>query len=193
MASATRELRAPKYRNLDVVNGSSAYELDWEDRRRQLDHAGDASHYREEERRQEQAVRKIRKETKVQVREAQHVSAFTVVGVTAVLIMSLLVLGSYIHLTMISSETVSLQQQMTQLETENVALTAQYQQMFDLTTVKEVARASGMDKPSASQVCYIDLSGGDSAVVYRQQEPGVLSQVLTSIRSAAADVVEYFR
>lgn len=190
MASATRELQ---YRNRYQVNGSSAYELDWEDRQRELDHAGEARRYREEQRRQEQAVKKVRSTTRVQVREAQHVSAFTILGVTAVLLMSLMLLGSYINLTMISSETVKLQRQMSELETENVALTAQYQQMFDLTTVKEVARAAGMDKPSATQVCYIDLSGGDSAVVYRQEEPGVLSRVLVSLRQGIDTVLEYFQ
>ena len=190
MASATRELQ---YRSRYQVSGSSAYELDWEDRQRELNHAGEAQRYREEQRRQEQAVRKVRSVTKVQVREAQHVSAFSVLGITAVLLMSLMVLGSYINLTMLSSETVQLQQQMAELETENVALTAQYQQMFDLTTVKEVARAAGMDKPSATQVCYIDLSGGDSAVVYRQEEPSVLAQVVDSLHQGFYTVLEYFQ
>ncbi len=195
MASATRELKYDhrKYRNLDVVGGSSAYELDWEDRQRELTHAGEARRYREEQRRQEEAARKVRTVTKVKVREAQHVSMFSVLGITAVLLMSVLVLASYINLTVISAETVKLQQQMAQLETENVALTAQYQQMFDMTTVKDVARASGMDKPGASQVYYIDLSGGDSAVVYQQEEPGVWSRVLTAIYDQINTVVEYFK
>ena len=197
MASAARELhdRNRRYHHLNAVSGTSALELDWEERQRELSHAGEAQHYREEQRRQEEAAKKVHAATRahVQVRQAQHVSAFTVLGVVSVLVMSLMVLASYINLTMLSSETVHLQQQMTELQTENVALTAQYQQMFDLTTVKDVARAAGMDKPSASQVCYIDLSGGDSAVVYCKEEPTVLSRILTSVENGISTVVEYFK
>ena len=191
MASATRELHYHKYRNLDVVGGSSAYELDWEDRERELRHAGEAQRYQEETRRREKA--KVHAAPRVQVREAQHVSMVSVLGITAVLVLSLMVLSSYISLTMISAETVHLQSQLAELETEHVALTAEYQQMFDLTTVKGMARAAGMDKPSGSQVCYIDMTGGDSAVVYQQEEPSVLARVLASLQHGVSTVVEYFQ
>lgn len=189
MASATRELQY-KYRNLDVVGGSSAYELDWEDRERELRHAGEAQRYREMPRRKEKV--KVHAAPRVQVREAQHVSMVSVLGVTAVLVLSLMVLSSYISLTMISAETVELQGKLEDLKTEHVALTAEYQQMFDLTTVKGVARAAGMDKPSSSQVCYIDMTDGDSAVVYQQEEPSVLAQVLASLHHGVCTVLEYF-
>ena len=189
MAAAAKELQY-KYRRYGAANDSSAYELDWEDRERELRHAGEAQRYREETRRQEKT--RVRSIPKVEVREAQHVSLGAVLGISAVLVVSLLVLASYISLTMISAETVSLQAELAELETEHVALTAEYQQMFDLTTVKEVARAAGMDKPGASQVCYIDLTGGDSAVVYRPEEPGVLTRVLTSLHHGVYTVLEYF-
>jgi hypothetical protein len=59
--------------------------------------------------------------------------------------------------------------------------------------VKEVAEAAGMTKPSSSQVYYVDLSDGDSAVVYRQEEPGVLSRLLTSLNHGVYAVLEYFK
>lgn len=189
MAAATREVR---YRNLDVVGGSSAYELDWEDRERELRHAGEARRYQEEIRRQQKELAKVHTAPRVLVREAQHVSAAAVLGVTAVLVLALMLLGSYINLTMISADTVKLQKQMAELQTENVALTAEYQQMFDLTTVKDVARAAGMDKPGQSQVCYIDLTGGDSAVVYKAEEPSVLTRILASLHHGVYTVLEYF-
>ena len=49
-----------------------------------------------------------------------------------------------------------------------------------------------MSKPSSSQIYYIDLSDGDSAVVYQQAEPGVLSRLLTSLHHGFYTVVEYF-
>ena len=64
--------------------------------------------------------------------------------------------------------------------------------MLDLASVKEGAQAAGMSKPSASQIYYIDLSGGDSAVVYQQEDPSTLSRLLTSLHHGIYTVVEYF-
>ena len=85
-----------------------------------------------------------------------------------------------------------LQDQLETLKTENVSLTARHEQMFDLATVKETAEAAGMTKPSGSQIYYIDLSRGDSAVVYQQKETSVLSRLLTSLNHGFYAVVEYF-
>ena len=106
--------------------------------------------------------------------------------------LAVMVLMGYIQLTIISDEVVSLQNQLEELQTENVTLTAQHEQMFDLATVKEVAEAAGMSKPSSSQIYYIDLSEGDSAVVYQQEESNLLSRLLTSLNHGIYAVVEYF-
>ena len=100
---------------------------------------------------------------------------------------------SYIQLTALASDTVALKKQLSTLETEHATLTAQYEQMFDLTTVREAAEAAGMTKPSTSQICYLDMAGGDSAIVYQQEEPSVLSSVLTSLNHGVYAVVEYFK
>ena len=110
----------------------------------------------------------------------------------AAAVLALLVLMSYIQLTALSAETVELKQQLSALETENVTLTAQYERMFDLDAVKEAAEAAGMTKPGSSQIYYIDLSGGDTAVIYRQEDPGILSRLLTSLNHGIYAVVEYF-
>ena len=49
-----------------------------------------------------------------------------------------------------------------------------------------------MSKPSSSQIYYIDLSEGDSAVVYEEAEPGILGQLLESLHHGVYAVVEYF-
>jgi len=95
-------------------------------------------------------------------------------------------------LTALSAETVALKQEITQLESENVVLTAQYERMFDRNSVKEAAEAAGMSKPGSSQIFYIDLSDGDNAVVYQRSEPTVLSRLLTSLNHGVYAVVEYF-
>ena len=106
--------------------------------------------------------------------------------------LALLVLMSYVQLTMLSAETVKLQGQLEELESENVSLTAQYQRMFDMASVKEAAEAAGMSKPSGTQLGRLDLSAGDSAVAYQQKEPGLFSRILASLHGGVYAVVEYF-
>lgn len=185
MASAARELR---YRNYPggYVDGSLAKDLDWEVRERELRHAGEAPRHQERE------TPKVQERPQVRVREKQHISVAMVLGIGAVVGMAVLLLMSYIQLTVLAADTVELQSQLETLESENVRLTAQYEQMFDLATVKEAAEDAGMVKPSASQIGYIDLSEGDSAVVYRREKTNVLGTVLTSLHHSMYAVVEYF-
>ena len=182
MAATARDLR---YRQTGhAVNGSLAYDLDWAVRERELRHAGEAPRVRENVR--EEAVPRVR------VRERQRVSPVAVVGFAAVIVLAVALLMSYIQLTAVAADTVALKKELAALETEHRTLTAEYEQMFDLTTVREAAEAAGMSKPSASQICYLDLTGGDSAVVYHKEETTVLSHVLTSMNQGVHAVVEYF-
>lgn len=185
MSSAARELR---YNSRSAVYGDLAYDLDREVREHALRHAGEAPRRREAV----QEKPRVRSVEKVQVRQRQKLSVFSLLGFAAVIGMAVLVLMSYIQLTELSAEAVTLRGQLAVLETENVTLTAKYEQMFDLNTVKEAAEAAGMDKPSNSQIYYIDLSSGDSAVVYQRSDPSVLSRLLTSLNHGIYTVVEYF-
>ena len=189
MATATaRKEFSPQYHN-SLVSGNLAYDLN---RREELEH-----HLRHagEERREEAAARPAVKSVAAArplVREAQRVSILSVAGFVAVAVMAVMVLMSYVTLTQISSDVVELKHQLSALETDNVTLTAEYQQMYDLSAVKEAAAAAGMAKPVASQVHYVDLSNGDNAVVYATEEPSVLSRVAASLHHGVSVVVEYF-
>lgn len=182
--SAAKEMRY----SYGTVSGNLAHSLDREVLEHDLRHAGELTRPREEVREQP----RVRSLEKVQVRERQHVSPVTVAGFVTVIALAVMVLMNYIQLTAISSDVVALQSELATLKTEHVTLTAQHEQMFDLDTVKEAAEAAGMTKPSNSQIFYIDLSGGDSAVVYQQDDPGFLSKVLTSLHHGVYAVVEYF-
>lgn len=179
MAAAARDMR---YRGRQAVNGSLAYDLDYAVRERELRHAGEAVRVRE----------KAAAVPEPLVRERQSVSILAVLGVAAIMGLALLVLMNYVQLTRLSSETVKLRSQLTELETENVHLTAQYQQMFDMASVKDAAESAGMSKPSSTQMDRLDLSEGDSAVAYRQKEPGLLERILSSLHGGVYAVVEYF-
>lgn len=181
MAAAAREMR---YRGRQAVNGSLAYDLDYAVRERELRHAGEASRAQE--------APKVRAVPQTQVRARQYVSKLTVLSVAAIMALATVVLMNYVQLTLLSADTVKLQNQLSELETENVNLTAQYQQMFDMASVKEAAEAAGMGKPSSTQMDRLDLSEGDSAVAYRQEKPGLLSRMLASLHGGVCAVVEYF-
>ena len=187
--AAARELR---YNSRSAVYGDLAYDLDREVRERALRHAGEAPRHQTAVEAVPKAKPRVRSLSKAQVRQRQKVSVLSVLGVGAAIGLAVMVLMGYIQLTIISDEVVSLQNQLAELETENVSLTAQHEQMFDLATVKEVAEAAGMSKPSSSQIYYIDLSEGDSAVVYQQEESNLLSRLLTSLNHGIYAVVEYF-
>lgn len=181
MASAVRELNHQR----GAVYGNLAYDLDREVRERELRHAGEA-------RREAVPQPQVRSVSKSLPRQRQRVSVFSVLGFAAVAVMAVLVLFSYVELTELSSDVVELKSQLSTLETDYVTLSTQYQRMYDLSTVKEVAEAAGMTKPRSSQVYYVDLSGGDSVVVYQQEDSSVLGRLLTSLNHGIYAVVEYF-
>lgn len=183
MASAARDMR---HRGRQSMDGSLAHDLNWAVRERELRHAGEAS------KKQAKAAPKVHAAVHVQVRERQYVSWPAFFGVAATAVLAVLILMNYVQLTILSSEMVRLQNQIQELETDNVVLTAQYEQMFDMATVKEAAEAAGMQKPSSGQVYHLDLSGGDSAVAYQKENPGLISRVLTSLNHSVYAVVEYF-
>jgi cell division protein FtsL len=181
MAAAARDMR---YRGKQAVNGSLAYDLDYAVRERELRHAGEVPRTREKA--------KVHEKPRVLIRARQYISPLTVLSIAAVLGLSLLVLLSYVQLTQLSAETVKLQNQLQELDTENANLTAQYQRMFDMASVKEAAEAAGMSKPSSTQMSRLDLSAGDSAVAYLKKEPGLFSRLLSSLHGGVYAVVEYF-
>lgn len=181
MAAAARDTR---YRGKQAVNGSLAYDLDYAARERDLRRAGRAPKAREKAR--------VYEAPRVLLRARQYVSPLAVLSVSAIMGLALLLLMNYVQLTRLSAETVKLQSQLAELETENTDLTARYQQMFDMASVKEAAEAAGMSKPSSTQMSQLDLSAGDSAVAYRQKEPGLFSRILSSLHGGVYAVVEYF-
>lgn len=183
MAAAVRDTR---YRGGRAVNGSLAYDLDYAEREREVRHAGEKEKVRKEPK------AKAYSAPRVLLRARQYVSPLAVLSVAAIMGLALLVLLSYVQLTLLSSETVDLRAQLEELEAENVVLTAQYHQMFDMASVKEAAEAAGMAKPTSTQMGRLDLSTGDSAVSYRQKESGFMNRVLSSLHGGVYAVVEYF-
>ena len=136
--------------------------------------------------------RQEKKAVRPRVRERQRVSGVLVLGFAALAAMVVVVLMSYAQLTSISADVVSMQKELKTLDAEHVALLTQYERTFDLETVKAAAAAAGMNKPSSSQINYIDLSAPDSVELCEAQNVSVLSRVFTSLGQGVFSVVEYF-
>ena len=130
--------------------------------------------------------RQEKKAVRPRVRERQRVSGVLALGFAVVVLMS------YAQLTSISADVVSMQKELKTLDAEHVALLTQYERTFDLETVKAAAVAAGMNKPSSSQINYIDLSAPDSVELCEAQNVSVLSRVFTSLGQGVFSVVEYF-
>ena len=177
--------RRDRYQSSGTVYGNLAYDLDREVLRRELDHAGEAR------REKVQEAPRVRSLTHVQVRAKEQVSVLTVLGLLAAAGLAVLLLLSYVQ-TVIGSSVAELRSELSALESQNVLLTTQYQELYDLAAVKAAAEEAGMTKPSGSQVFYLDLSEGDSAVALQQQEPGVLDKLLASLNHGVYAAVEYF-
>ena len=173
-------------RNMTMIYGSLAYDLDTLARERQLEEAGEmpersgAPQPKAQPRRHPQAQAKTRP------------APLLVGGIVLVCALVMVLLLGYVQLTMVSNHVVTIKDQLTTLQEEHVALVTEYEKTFDLATIKAAAEESGMSKPTSGQVQYIDLSGSDTAVVYGD-EPGVVEKAISSIKGGAQFIWEYFR
>ena len=173
-------------RNMTMIYGSLAYDLDTLARERQLEEAGEmpersgAPQPKAQPRRHPQAQAKTRP------------SPLLAGGIVLVCALVMVLLLGYVQLTVVSNHVVTIKDQLTTLQEEHVALVTEYEKTFDLATVKAAAEEAGMSKPASGQVQYIDLSGSDTAVVYGD-EPGVVEKAISSIKGGAQFIWEYFR
>ena len=173
-------------RNMTMIYGSLAYDLDTLARERQLEEAGEmpersgAPQPKAQPRRHPQAQAKTRP------------SPLLAGGIVLVCALVMVLLFGYVPLTVVSNHVVTIKDQLATLEEEHVSLVTEYEKTFDLATIKAAAEEAGMSKPTSGQVQYIDLSGSDTAVVYGD-EPGVVEKAISSIKGGAQFIWEYFR
>ena len=176
---------AKKYRvNESATYGSLAYDLDALVLERQLEEAGAMP-----ERRTEPVQRR---RTEAQPAAKTRPSPLLAMGVATMCALIVVLLLGYVQLTAVGTSISQMTNDLSTLETEHVALLTEYEKTFDLATIKAVAEAEGMSKPTSGQIQYIDLSGNDSAVVY-SGEPSVTARVFADVQRSAVSVVEFFR
>lgn len=191
----TRRPNGKPYASTRYVSGSLAYDYDYLERERRRRAEREEREYAERRARETPARTQTRAKPVAppKHREKQHVSALVLLGFAAAAAMVVVLLMSYAELTAVSHDVVKMQRTLATLEDEHVALLSRYERTFDLAAIKEAAEAAGMAKPSASQICYVDLSAPDNVVLYRCAEANVLSRVFTAVGQDAMSVVEYFK
>ena len=133
---------------------------------------------------------------KVRVREAGRVAPFAVVGFLAIGVFAVLLLYSYVSLTVISQQVVDLKSEMTELRSEEAKLRAQYELAYDLEGIEAAMTADGsMVKPQSGQTIYVDLSEPDSVTLFQQEETAAegTQGFVDSVKSIVNEIVEYFK
>ena len=103
-----------------------------------------------------------------------------------------MLLYSYAQFAVINDRVVTARGDLNSLQTEYAALSAQYEQAFDVQHIQDTV-GDEMVRPSQDQVVYLDLSEPDAVTVYQQSESGGLSGLLAKLGALAGDVIEYFR
>lgn len=129
---------------------------------------------------------------RVQIREAGQVAPFAVVGFLAVAIFAILLVTSYAQLAVANDEMVALQQELSNLKSENTKLSAQYEKVFDLATI-QAAVGDTMVRPTNDQVVYIDLSEPDTVTVYQEGGASPVKVLVRGINALFGGIIEYFR
>ncbi len=115
---------------------------------------------------------------RTKTRATLRVSPLAITGLALVGILLVLVLLSYVNLTKISDSSVSLRNEITTLEKENIKLRVQYESVFDLNAIEEYATANlGMIKADRSQIGYLDSGASDKAVILKKDEKSLAENV----------------
>ena len=131
--------------------------------------------------------------TRVQVRVAGEVSPFAVIGFLAVGIFAALVLWSYSQYIVTSDQLVTMRSELSDLQEENVRLSAQYEKVFDMERI-QAAVGDTMVRPTNDQIVYLDLSEPDSVVLYGQEETSQGPQgLLDGLKELFGDLFAYFQ
>ena len=100
------------------------------------------------------------------VHSKQGIAPLSLVGVLAAAFLFVIAITAQAQLISLSADSVSLQQEQAELEDQQAKLRISYESAFNLSDIEDYAVHSlGMQKPKADQICYIDTSAPDKAVI----------------------------
>ena len=178
------------------VYGNLAYDLDFLVTERALEEAGQMPQRQQpeiERRQRRQEAQRPRPQQQPAAQPKVHASPLVLGSVAVLAVMVVVLLLGCVQLSQISMHVSQMRSELDKLSAEQVELLTEYEQTFELATVKEAAEAAGMSKPSAGQIEYVELGGADTAVVYAAGSDGVLNRAFASVKGGVLSLVEYFQ
>lgn len=154
--------------------GNVAYDLDYQRNVVPVPDGGEPYHRprpRKQERTGVRPRRRVVTRPKVRLRPKEAVAPFAVIGFALVAVMAAVVLVSYVQLNSVYADTVELRNDLIALQSEESALKAEYEEVFNTDVLNQAVKKAGNLKPAANdQVVYVELSDPDNIVVYEQKE-----------------------
>lgn len=137
---------------------------------------------------------KIKEEVAVRakVQTNQAVSPFAIIGFACAAILLVFTLMAKIQLTTVTNDTVTLENQLSDLKVAQNRLLINYEKAFNLTEIEENATKSlGMQRPRDEQIFYLDSNVPDKAVVMNNN--GTKSGFVERVFDAISSISEYFK
>ncbi len=133
----------------------------------------------------------VRAKTAPKTAPRAYVSLIAALGFLAVIVLEMIVVVSFVKLTSLSSDIYELNEQLTELEKENKALTIAYESTFKLEAIEEYAENMlGMEKESIGQVKYLDSQYEDHAVIVGDGADN--GSIFAKLKNMLKGVTEYF-
>ena len=138
-----------------------------------------------------QTQTRVRTRARTAVHTRQSIAPLSLVGMLAAAFLLVIAILAQAQMVGISSKSVTLRSELSQLEEEQAKLRIAYESAFNMAEIEDYAIHSlGMQKPRADQIFYIDTSSPDKAVVIAGGENvGFVDRVSDYL----SGVVEYFR
>ncbi len=125
------------------------------------------------------------------VHTRQSIAPLSLIGMLAAAFLLVAAILAQAQIVGLSSKSVTLHNELAQLEEEQAKLRIAYESAFNMADIEEYAiRSLGMQKPRADQIFYIDTSSPDKAVMISGGEKSGFVDRVSDYLSGAA---EYFR
>lgn len=102
---------------------------------------------------------------------------------------AILILSQYSELTALTAQNTDLKEELAELQSNENALNAKKEQLYNLEYVEQCAQDMGMVKQDSSQVTYVDLSSSERSSIAQEEED--TSSLLAGLISSFNAVVEY--
>ena len=140
---------------------------------------------------QTQTQTRVRTRARTAVHTRQSIAPLSLVGMLAAAFLLVIAILAQAQMVGISSKSVTLRSELSQLEEEQAKLRIAYESAFNMAEIEDYAIHSlGMQKPRADQIFYIDTSSPDKAVVIANGES---AGFVDRVSDYLSGIVEYFR